>query len=141
MTADTLHTLTFSLNAASGVRAAAKRAGVDLVDRSVEVGIYDRDAFETTLAEWGLVWNELASDRETLRGTDRRVATAAMGRIFFAPFAADEPVAQKQERIRRLDARIKAQAKPEQRRIARGREHSRLWLGLNAERAEIEATL
>lgn len=53
----------------------------DLVDRSVEVGLYSRVAYAGTQAQWDKVHAAMAARREGQAGSVRGSTTSAMSRI------------------------------------------------------------
>tara|TARA_R110000751_G_scaffold81328_2_gene164048 strand:- start:727 stop:1023 length:297 start_codon:yes stop_codon:yes gene_type:complete len=72
-----MNTASFSQTVSGTIRA----MGI-VSDVSAEVGLYSRDAFQGTPAQWDMVYSRLEALRADARGTERRSLTAALSRIW-----------------------------------------------------------
>ena len=72
---------TFSASASCYVTMAARMAGVNLNDRTVEAGHYDRESYETNQDGWDKIHTVMTAARSVATGTDKRTLTAAIARI------------------------------------------------------------
>jgi len=78
-------TVTFSSIASQYVFDAIKKTGAKLADVSVEVGLYDRDAYEGPDSEWSKVKTYLIKEQKAASGSLRTSLTAAISRIRAEP--------------------------------------------------------
>ena len=72
-------TATFSNNVTSYIHKHAQEHG--LIDKSVEVGLYDRSAYSGTRAQWSKVKAAMEAQRDGMTGRDKGAHTAAINRI------------------------------------------------------------
>ena len=72
---------TFSASASAYVRMASAMAGVNLKDRTVEAGHYDRMSYETDQDGWDKIHTIMTAAHSVASGTEKRVLTAAISRI------------------------------------------------------------
>ena len=104
--------ITFSGTASAYVRMASAMAGVDIKDRTVEAGHYDRESYETDQDGWDKIHTIMTAARSVASGTDKRSLTAALSRIRTSESIAAEKAKldawlalSKEERAERIAAR------------------------------------
>ena len=71
----------FSGSAAPYVKMASMMASVNLKDRTVEAGHYDRAAYETDQDGWDKIHTIMTAAHSVASGTEKRVLSAAISRI------------------------------------------------------------